>query len=649
MKRNWIKTLFLTFLTFTLIFCFTSFSARSGTFPGGKSGGGSPTLSEIDLEAHDVSNVFLMVSNIGVIGNNVMTGGGRGFFPFNTSNNYVFGTGLWFGARYDPDDNGIDDRIFTIGYNPLAGDSEFREGSNDQSRDDPMTRVFDSTESEDLVLWPDRFRVDDPETDERVPLVIGDQDLVTTYTTQDESPLIGTFQLPLEVDQRSMAFKRGLAGQVIYFVFDVNNWGEDVIRDAWIGYESDMDIGVSFADDLSSFIRDRVTPEGDTIHVNMGYAWDSDFTENNFTGHPGFVGVTYLRSPGNSTDGIDNDRDGLVDESPSNGFDDDGDGQVDEPDEVDELGLVNFSKHCSPSQPCEVIDPLSDQEGYDLLSCISEDNPDSSSDITCMENTTPSDTRFMVSSGPFDWLSGERHQVVFAMVFANAVDDPSSLWFVGDPPRPDPNDPALAELLAVKETAQQLFDLDFQPAGKPVPPNMTMVPGNGKVSLFWDDLPLRTPDPLYEGFVEIDSTYREFDFQGFRVWRSLTGEFSRLGDVDDPDYPLTPEAVQQNSDVLGLDLTLLVQYDLNDGITTEFSGVTCNDSLVLVDNSIVYTECDTFNLGTDTGLRFSYVDQGDSIHPITNGLSLVFPRKLRDPEEQRLELRRCVREDSTRG
>jgi hypothetical protein len=566
----------------------------------------------------------LIVSNTGVIGNNVMTGNGTGFFPFNTSNNYVFGTGIWFGAQYDHDNDGIEDKIFTIGYNTLAGDSEFREGSNDQSRDDPMTRVFDSTESEDLVFWPDRFRMEDPETNALVPLVIGDQDLVTTYTTQESFHPYLMPSMPLEVDQRSMAFKRGLAGQVIYFIFEAHNWGEDVMRDAWIGYVSDMDIGVAFADDLSSFIRDRVTPEGDTVHVNVGYAWDSDFIENNFTGHPGFVGITYLRSPGNPTDGIDNDGDGLVDESPFNGFDDDGDGQVDEPDEVDELGLVNYSKFCSPSQPCEVIDPQTDPEGYDILSCISETNPDSSSDITCMESTTPSDTRFMVSSGPFDWLSGERHQVVFAMVFANAVGDPTFLRFEGDPPRPDPNDPALAELLAVKETVQQLFDLDFQPAEPPVPPNLTLVPGDGKISLFWDDLPLRTPDPLYEGFVEIDSTYREFDFQGFRVWRSRTGEFSQLGDTDDPDYPLTPEAIQQNSDVADLDLTLLEQYDLSDGITTDFSGVTCNDSMILVDSSVVYTECDTFNLGTDTGLRFSYVDQGDSIDTITNGFRYYY-------------------------
>jgi len=618
------RTQLFSLLTLTLIFCSTSLYAWSGTSPGGKSGGGTPTLSEIDLEAHDVSNVYLMVSNTGVIGNDVMTGNGTGFFPFNTRNNYVFGTGLWFGARYDQDDDGTEDKIFTVAYNTLAGASEFREGSNDQPRDDPLTRVFDSTESEDLALWPDRFRVEDPETDELVPLVIGDQDLVTTYTTLEAFHPYLMPSMPLEVDQRSMAFKRGLAGQAIYFIFDAHNWGEDVMRDAWVGYSSDMDIGVSFGDDLVSFIRDRVTPEGDTVRVNMGYAWDSDFTESNFTGHPGFVGITFLRSPGNPTDGIDNDGDGLIDESPFNGFDDDGDGRVDEPDEVDELGLVNYCKFCGPSAPCEVIDPQTDQEGYDILSCLSETNPDTLSNIVCSESTSPSDTRFMVSSGPFDWLPGERHQVVFAMVFADAVGQPSELEFVGYPPRPDPNNPALAELLAVKETVQHLFDLDFQPAEPPVPPNLTLVPGDGRISLFWDDLSLRTPDPLYEAFVEIDPEYREFDFQGFRVWRSRTGEFSQLGDPDDPDYPLTPEAVQQNSDVVSLDLTLLTQYDLSDGITIDFSGVTCNDSLILADSSVVYTECDTFNLGTDTGLRFSYVDQGDSTDPITNGFRYYY-------------------------
>jgi hypothetical protein len=595
--------------------------ARSETAQSEKTGGGSPTLSELDLAVHDVGNVYLMVSNQGPIGIEMETNSGTGFFPSNTSNNYVFGTGLWFGARFDADGNGNLDKVFVSAYG-YSSNSEFREGPNELSRDDPLTRIFDSTEADDIEDWPERFSEMDS-LGQYTPFIRSDQDLVATYTTKDEIAHWGPLQLPLEVTQRSMAFKSSLAGQAIIFSFDIENWGNEVLEDAWVGYDSDMDIGASFSADLASFIRDRVTPEGDTIHVNMGYAWDSDFTEGNFTGDPGFVGIAYLRSPGNPNDGIDNDSDGLIDESPFNDIDDDGDGQVDEPDEVDELGLINYSKHCGMSVPCEVHYPQTDQDGYYMLSCLSETNPDTSSQIVCLESTTPSDIRFMISSGSFDWLAGQTQQVVMAMVFAHPTGN-RDLPFVGDPPRPDPNDDDLVELLAVKETVQRLFDLDFKPAEPPPAPNLTLIPGDCQVTLLWDDLSLRTPDPDYESFVEIDPEYRHYDFQGFRIWRSRTGEYSHLGDPDDPDYPLTPEAIQQNNDLVNLDLTLLAQYDLADGITTDSSGIVCTDSTVLGRNLIVYNDCDTFNLGSDTGLRFSYIDHGDFTAPLRNGFRYYY-------------------------
>jgi hypothetical protein len=297
---------------------------------------------------------------------------------------------------------------------------------------------------------------------------------------------------------------------------------------------------------------------------------------------------------------------------------------VDEADEVDELGLVNYSKHCNPSVPCQVNDPEFDNDGYDLLSCISENNPDSSSGTICLESTAPADIRFMMSSGPFDWEAGQSQQVVLAMVFANAVGDPDRLDFVGDPPRPDPNDPILGELLAVKDVVQGVFDLDFKQAAPPPAPNITLVPGSGQVTILWDDLSLKTPDRTYADFVELDPAYREFDFQGYRVWRSRTGTFSRRGDVNDPDFPLTSEAVEENELVDGFDLALLAQYDLADGVTTDASGVTCSDSVVLQGGDVMYTSCDTFNLGTDTGLRFSFVDRGDPGAPLVNGFRYFY-------------------------
>jgi hypothetical protein len=413
-----------------------------------------PQLSTLDIEEHYVSAVFLYVSNQGVIGNDVRTGGESGFFPSGTGQSYVFGTGLWFGANYDADGDTVPDKVFSQGYNPLAADSEFREGRHDQDPDDPLTRIFDSLVSEDLEEWPPQFS--DPGTGD--PIVYSDQDLVTTYTTHERLPIFGQFQLPIDVHQRSMAFRTGLEAQVIFFIFEVEHIGVDVLTDAWIGFDSDMDIGQEFGDDLSSFVLDWAKPGGDTVILDTGFAWDSDFVEPNFTTtDPGFVGVSLLVSPGNPDDGIDNDGDGIVDESPYNGIDDDGDTYVDEWDEIDEIGLVNYTKHCNPSVPCALPDPQTDEDGYDILSCDTPGSP-----ITCLESTDPADVRFMLSSGPFNWQPGETQLIAFAMVFANASGD-RNLPFVGDPPRPDPNDDDLAEFMQVAEHAREVFTT-FYPA-----------------------------------------------------------------------------------------------------------------------------------------------------------------------------------------
>ena len=207
--RSWITVPALALFTLTLAVSsapsLTDFSSRGPLPPGGVKDdlrkGDPPVLHELDIESHDVNAVFLFVSNRGPIGLDMRYATGSGFFPSNTSNNYVFGTGLWLGAQYDADGDSVPDKVFTQGYNPLAGDSEFREGRGDQLPDDPLTRIFDSTEPADLAEWPPQFS--DPGSGD--PMVYSDQDLVTTYTTQDQPPVCGEFQHPIEVNQRSMA------------------------------------------------------------------------------------------------------------------------------------------------------------------------------------------------------------------------------------------------------------------------------------------------------------------------------------------------------------------------------------------------------------------------------------------------------------
>jgi hypothetical protein len=73
----------------------------------------------------------------------------------------------------------------------------------------------------------------------------------------------------------------------------------------------------------------------------------------------------------------------------------------------------------------------------------------------------------MISSGSFDWHPGEVQRIVLAFVFANAVGEPDHLELVGDPPRPDPADPTLGELVRAALLARGLLD-DFMECSVPV-------------------------------------------------------------------------------------------------------------------------------------------------------------------------------------
>jgi hypothetical protein len=131
---------------------------------------------------------------------------------------------------------------------------------------------------------------------------------------------------------------------------------------------------------------------------------------------------------------------------------------------------------------------------------------------------------------------------------------------------------------------------------------MSLVSGDGQITILWDDSPIHTADKTYEDFVALDPEYRKYDFQGYRLWRSRTGNFSGSGDPDDP---LNPIAAKENETSDDLDLVMLGQWDLNDGITTLTHGIEALETIVDELGDTVVIRADTFDLGEDTGLRFS--------------------------------------------
>jgi hypothetical protein len=72
------------------------------------------------------------------------------------------------------------------------------------------------------------------------------------------------------------------------------------------------------------------------------------------------------------------------------------------------------------------------------------------------------------------------------------------------------------------------------------------------------------------------------------------------------------------------DLMMLGQWDLNDGIQTLTHGINITDSLRDNTGNLVIVSADTFDLGTDTGLRFAYVDRGEAGAPLVNGFRYFY-------------------------
>lgn len=105
---------------------------------------------------------------------------------------------------------------------------------------------------------------------------------------------------------------------IIFVTFDIENISEKPIEKALFGFQGDPHIGgpSDYSDDFASYDIER----------NMCYAWDADGSsiENpNIT--PGYMGIAFLQTPGNQSDGLDNDGDGMYDESPNDGIDNDND------------------------------------------------------------------------------------------------------------------------------------------------------------------------------------------------------------------------------------------------------------------------------------------------------------------------------------
>ena len=213
--------------------------------------------------------------------------------------------------------------------------------------------------------------------------------------------------------------------------------------------------------------------------------------------------------------------------------------------------------------------------------------------ICFVNNTAPDDMRFFQSSGPLNLAPGQFGTIAVAYIFAApvAVGDCTGPGtcdvFPGDPTRlstpatadnantvdsvagftgyngdengngvadqAEFNTPVAGSLMGKALVAQQVFNFQFLLPFAPESPQFFLIPGNNQVTVLWQPSPSETsgdpffqvasqptivdpvtsavvPNPLY------DPNYRQFDVEGYRVYRGRVDSPNELSLVAQFDY-----------------------------------------------------------------------------------------------------------------
>jgi hypothetical protein len=171
-------------------------------------------------------------------------------------------------------------------------------------------------------LWPAFLGDMATAPDEEVFYAVDDftnYEFIDRYQPFPSDPTKGG--LGLESTVRILQFNNPMAEDIIFMVYQVTNASEKDLNKVYFGMFGDPHVGgaTDYSDDRAFFIPPK-GPLAETFDQrarSMVYAWDGDFQ--GMGGKvPGYFGWKFLESPSFDNNGIDDDDDGIIDESPFN-------------------------------------------------------------------------------------------------------------------------------------------------------------------------------------------------------------------------------------------------------------------------------------------------------------------------------------------
>ena len=383
--------------------------------------------------------------------------------------NGIFAAGLWISGEVDGDLRMAATTYSGLEYWPGILDEE----GNPPEDCTPFDRIYDVSVhdflvydslgivTDDLRDWPwmhgapvidgdgitDNYNLAGGDR----PDLLGDQSLF--WMMQDRSgEHTYTDTDPIGIEIRAMAGAKysedpALANTTFY-KYTFRYRGDQPLEDAYIGLFVDPDLG-DFADDYV----------GADTTLGMGYVYNADNDDEGDYGYgeaPPAIGIDVLQGPLVDQDGIDNDRDG----------------QIDEADErltmevfifnhrvEDGLGgpvLRDFMKGSLYNGAGSRIPILEDCVPF--RGCLPEASMDTTTIMVAGDPVTrqfwseiyawegqpdpPSDKKMLLSSGPFTMQPGDEQEVVFGIVYARGADHLDSI----------------TELRAADQIVQQAWD-----------------------------------------------------------------------------------------------------------------------------------------------------------------------------------------------
>lgn len=215
--------------------------------------------------------------------------------------------------------------------------------------------------------------------------------------------------------------------------------------------------------------------------------------------------------------------------------------------ESDQIGLTSFQYFVPAGDITMSDDP-------DMWSRLTPGFFDVPSSIVGNEATRGEDGDFMYGSGYFPLLPGRTERFSLALAFGSDF----------------------RAVLKTKQIAQTIYDANYNFPRPPDKPTVTAVAGDGKVTLYWDNLAENSVDP----------TLRVRDFEGYKIYKGTDPDLTDALQITD----FTGQKVFYKP---------LAQYDLINGVQGLF---------VASPSLYELTSGAPFNLGSDNGIQNFFVD-----------------------------------------